>query len=73
MAEATEVAERTGPGRFLSDVGEEVGKVTWPDGPQLKNATLVIVVFMLLLGLLIFGIDQAVNLLLNLIRSLAGE
>lgn len=69
MAEATEVTGRAGPGEFLTDVRDEVRKVTWPDWPQLKNATLVIVVFMLILALLIFGIDQIVSVVLNLIRS----
>ena len=72
MADATEVAGRTGPGEFLTDVRDEVRKVTWPDWPQLKNATGVIIVFMLILALLIFGIDQSVNVVLNLIRSVVG-
>ena len=30
---------------FMVEVAEELKKVTWPDWPQLKNATIVILVF----------------------------
>jgi len=57
---------------FVGDVQTEMQKVTWPDWPQLKNSTFVIVVFVVIVSLLIFGMDFIVNILLNLLRSLLG-
>jgi len=57
---------------FVEDVREQMQKVTWPDGPQLKNSTFIIMVFVVIVSLIIFGMDIAVTTLLDLIRSLAG-
>ncbi|MBA4159305.1 MAG: preprotein translocase subunit SecE [Gemmatimonadetes bacterium] len=57
---------------FLEDVREQMQKVTWPDWPQLKNSTFVIIVFVIILAIVIFGIDFLVTAVLNLIHSLAG-
>ena len=62
MAASTEVAERR-PNRiarintFYHEVMTELRKVTWPDRPQTIDATWRIIVFVLLLGLLIWLID----------------
>jgi preprotein translocase subunit SecE len=42
---------------FLGEVKAEVKKVTWPDRQQLKNATLVIVGFVLLMAVVIGVMD----------------
>jgi preprotein translocase subunit SecE len=42
---------------FIGEVREEVRKVTWPDKAQLKNATLVILVFVAIVSLLIGVLD----------------
>lgn len=68
MAETT----RTSPGAFLSEVVEQVKKVTWPDRAQLQSSTGIIVVFMLFISLLIFGLDFLVRSGLNVISSLFG-
>jgi preprotein translocase subunit SecE len=57
---------------FLEDVREQMQKVTWPDRPQLKSSTIVIMIFVTILALIIFGMDIGVSTVLNLIRSLAG-
>ncbi len=57
---------------FLGDVRTEMQKVTWPDTPQLKNSTFVIVVFVVVLGVLIFGMDAIVSLALTLLRGVLG-
>lgn len=58
---------------FGADVQDEMKKVTWPDWPQLKNSTFVIVVFMIVVALTIFVMDQAVSAIFEAIRSvLAG-
>jgi preprotein translocase subunit SecE len=63
---------RTSPGNFLSEVVEQVKKVTWPDRAQLQSSTGIIVVFMLFVSLLIFALDFLVRTGLNVITSLFG-
>ena len=67
---ATEVA--AGPARswlgrvvdFLREVRNEIRKVTWPTRDELRRATLVIVVFVSLLGVIIGLMDSALQFLL---------
>jgi preprotein translocase subunit SecE len=57
---------------FVGDVQTEMQKVTWPDWPQLKNSTFVIVVFVFIVSLIIFGMDFIVNNVLTLLTSVLG-
>lgn len=57
---------------FVGDVQTEMEKVTWPDWPQLKNSTYVIIVFVAVVALLIFGMDFLVNNALEVLRSILG-
>lgn len=68
MADTT----RTTTGDFVSEVRDEIQKVTWPDQEQLKESTGVIVVFVLLVSVLIFAIDYVVRVGLEGITSLFG-
>jgi preprotein translocase subunit SecE len=43
--------------QFLRDVRTEVRKVTWPTWEELKKATMVIVIFVAVLGLVIGWMD----------------
>ena len=43
---------------FLRDVQGEIRKVTWPTWEELKKATTVIVIFVILLGLVIGLMDS---------------
>ena len=54
------------------NVREEMQKVTWPDWPQLKNSTFVIVVFVAVLALVIFAMDFVSSRLLDLLASIFG-
>jgi preprotein translocase SecE subunit len=58
---------------FTGDVQEEMKKVTWPDVPQLKNSTFVILVFVVVVAVTIFAMDYALNGALELLRSLLGS
>jgi preprotein translocase subunit SecE len=49
---------------FYHDVIAEMKKVTWPDRPQLQQATLQIIIFVLLLGAVIALVDVALQALL---------
>jgi preprotein translocase subunit SecE len=59
---------------FYHDVVAEMKKVTWPDRPQLQQATIQIIVFVLVLGAVIALIDVALQaLLVRLPAMLAGR
>ena len=56
---------------FYNGVLSELKRVTWPDFPQVRSATIAIIVFVLLLGLLITALDAVLQgLLIKLIPSL---
>lgn len=42
---------------FIEDVQSEVKRVTWPDQIQVRNATGVILVFVLILAIIIGAMD----------------
>jgi preprotein translocase subunit SecE len=55
---------------FVSEVTDEMKKVTWPDRTQLKNATLVIIVFVFIVSAIIwvmdFGVRNVISLIMNI-------
>jgi preprotein translocase SecE subunit len=55
---------------FSTEVAEELRKVTWPDVPQLKNATLVIIVFVIVVSAIIWVMDTFVRFGLRGIMNL---
>jgi preprotein translocase SecE subunit len=57
---------------FLEESWGELQRVTWPDYEQLKNATFVIIVFSVLVGLIIWIMDKASSTVINLILSIFG-
>ena len=58
---------------FYRAVRSEMGKVTWPEIPDVRRATIAIIVFVLLLGLVIWLLDVALQgLLVRVIPSLFG-
>jgi len=64
---ATGVAAESLPRRVVSfyrDVQAEMRKVTWPDLAQIRQATIGIMVVVLLVGLVIFALDFALQQLL---------
>jgi preprotein translocase subunit SecE len=57
---------------FIGDVQIELQKVTWPDWPQLKNSTYIILIFLVVVSLLVFVMDFVLNNALELLRGLLG-
>ncbi len=55
---------------FTTEMVDEIKKVTWPDWAQLKNATLVIIVFVLIVAAIIWLMDQSTRLVLQFIMNL---
>ena len=49
---------------FYHEVIIEMKKVTWPDRPQLQQATIQIIIFVLIIGAVIALIDVALQALL---------
>ena len=43
--------------QFVEDVQAEMKKVTWPDREQLRNATAVILVFVIIIAIIIGVMD----------------
>ena len=57
---------------FIEESWGELQKVTWPDYEQLKNATIVIIVFVFLISGVIWLMDVTVRFLVNTIRGFFG-
>ncbi|HSM08900.1 MAG TPA: preprotein translocase subunit SecE [Gemmatimonadota bacterium] len=55
---------------FVDQTVDEMKKVTWPDWPQLRNATFVILIFVIVVALIIWLMDRTVSFALNLIIDL---
>jgi preprotein translocase subunit SecE len=56
---------------FYNDVVAEMRKVTWPERTQVRQATIAIIIFVLLIGLVIFLLDVVLQgVLVRLIPSL---
>ena len=53
-----------GTGGFLADVRAELRKVTWPDRAQLRQATIAIIIFVLVIGAVIAVLDLVLQLVL---------
>ena len=59
---------------FLREVRAELKKVTWPDWPQLRQATITIIAFVLLIGAFIALMDVTLQaVLVRAIPSLFGS
>lgn len=59
-------------GEFVQECWVELQRVTWPDWPQLKNATLVVILFCLLVSLVIWVMDVASRFFIDVIMGIFG-
>ena len=58
---------------FWTEMRAEFRKITWPDREQLRQATVAIIIFVLLIGLLIYAMDVILQgLLVSGIPALFG-
>jgi preprotein translocase subunit SecE len=62
------IVERTRD--FTTEVVAEIKKVTWPDWPQLKQWTLVVIVFVAIVSAIIWLMDTVVRGVLSVIMNL---
>lgn len=50
--------------RFLGEVRTEIKKVTWPGWEELKKSTVVIIIFVIIIGIIIGLMDLLFSLIL---------
>ncbi len=55
---------------FVEEVQVEMRRVTWPDREQLRNATIVILVFVIILAFIIGAMDATFSWLVRSIVDL---
>lgn len=51
--------------QYIKDVIQEMKKVTWPTWDELKGSTLVVMVFSIIMGLYIAGLDICLGFIVN--------
>ena len=57
---------------FLEESAGELRKVTWPDYPQLKSATLVVLFFVIIVSAIIWLMDVSVRTVVQAIMGMFG-
>jgi preprotein translocase subunit SecE len=56
---------------YLQDVASEMRKVNWPSQQELIDNTIIVIVASLVVSFVIFGADQVISYVLNIVYSLA--
>jgi preprotein translocase subunit SecE len=56
--------------QYTDETVEEMKKVTWPDFPQLRNSTFVVLVFVVIVSAIIWVMDVSVRGVLGLILDI---
>lgn len=57
---------------FVEECWDELSKVTWPDQAQLKSATLVVILFVILISAIIWIMDVASRTVIGFIMGIFG-
>ena len=57
---------------FIEECWDELSKVTWPDREQLRSATVVVIVFVILISAVIWIMDILSRWLIGLIMGVFG-
>lgn len=57
---------------FARESWTELQRVTWPDPGQLRNATWVVILFVIAISLVIFAMDGVVRFVVNFIMGIFG-
>ena len=58
--------------RFLSEVRNEMGRVTWPSKKEVYATTLVVILFSVVMGLYLFIVDLALDRLIRWVYRTLG-
>ncbi|MEX0856139.1 MAG: preprotein translocase subunit SecE [Gemmatimonadota bacterium] len=59
-------------GEFFEECWVELQRVTWPDWPQLRSATLVVMIFCILVATVIWIMDISSRFVIDAIMGLFG-
>lgn len=59
--------------KFFKDFKGECKKITWPSGKTVLNNSLVVIAVVIVVGLVIFGIDQGLAAIIKAILGLAPD
>ena len=57
---------------FIEECWEELQKVTWPDAEQLRSATIVVIVFCVIISAMIWLMDITVRQIVEFIMGIFG-
>ena len=57
---------KTSPGEFIRQVRTEIGKVVWPSRQETVQTTMIVVIFVLVVALLLWGLDSFLGWLVSL-------
>jgi len=57
---------------FLEECWAELLKVTWPDADQLRSATIVVIIFTIIISAIIWGMDLIASWLIRTVMGLFG-
>jgi preprotein translocase subunit SecE len=57
---------------FLEECWIELQKVTWPDADQLRSATIVVIIFTIIISAIIWLMDMIASWLIRMIMGLFG-
>ena len=57
---------------FIEECWDELSKVTWPDREQLKSATMVVIVFVILISAVIWIMDVVSRTVIGFIMGIFG-
>jgi len=67
------VLQKVGETRtFIEESCDELQKVTWPDSEQLKSATLVVIIFCVLVSGIISLMDFVTRVVMDLVMGIFG-
>ncbi len=56
--------------KYFKDTKSELKKVTWPSKEQLKQNTIVIITFIIIVGIFLFAIDMLFSWLSSLLTNI---
>jgi len=58
--------------RFLSEVRNETARVTWPNQKEVYATTIVVILFSILSGVYLWGVDLGLNVLIGWLYKTLG-
>jgi preprotein translocase subunit SecE len=63
---------KTSPFEFIQQVRREVAKVTWPTRKETTITTIMVFVFVFLIAIFFFLVDQVLSSVVKLVLGLGG-